>query len=112
MYAATIEVHSHGLSSPVIRFAEVVKAYEVLSDEKRRQSYDLKRKFTGSAPFGGGRSQKAGAGAGGSSGGASSWRRTAEYGRAREEASRRWKEQNPSPEEIGEGWYSHCYSKG
>lgn len=105
-----IEVHPYGLSSLVIRFAEVVKAYEVLSDEKRRQSYNLKRKFSGSAPFGGGGSTKAGAGTGGSSGGASSWRRTAGYDRAREEASRRWKAQNPSPEEIGEGWYSHRYS--
>ncbi|CAN0289542.1 unnamed protein product, partial [Ectocarpus sp. 13 AM-2016] len=79
-------------------FAEVVNAYEVLSDEKKRASYNTKRKFTNPFRRGGG----GGAGAAGSGGGegAASWG-SSTYNAAREEAARRWREQNPTPDEIG-----------
>ncbi|CAB1108938.1 HSP40 [Ectocarpus sp. CCAP 1310/34] len=79
-------------------FAEVVNAYEVLSDEKKRASYNTKRKFTN--PFRRGGGGGAGAAGSGGGGGAASWG-SSTYNAAREEAARRWREQNPTPDEIG-----------
>ncbi|CAM9257261.1 unnamed protein product [Ectocarpus sp. 6 AP-2014] len=82
-------------------FAEVVNAYEVLSDEKKRASYNTKRKFAN--PFrrgGGGGADAAGSGGGG---GAAAWG-SSTYNAAREEAARRWREQNPTPDEIGDSF--------
>ncbi|CAM9955415.1 unnamed protein product [Discosporangium mesarthrocarpum] len=76
------------------RFREVVKAYEVLSDDKRRKEYDRKRRFTSAFRGGSRQGQGAGSGRGGSN-------RT--YDPAREERARRWREEN-TPEQIDDSF--------
>ncbi|CAN0293529.1 unnamed protein product, partial [Ascophyllum nodosum] len=89
-----LQTHPDVNTSPNAKteFAEVVNAYEVLSDQKKRQAYDRKRKYT--PPFGGVRDAASGA---------TSWGRSA-YDGARKEASRRWKEQNPGPQDIDDSF--------
>lgn len=90
-------------STAILRFAEVCKAYEVLSDEKRRREYNMKLKFT--SPFGRG-TRSGSSGATGrrreSRTGSSSYSTGSAYNPAREEASRKWREDNPTPDQIGE----------
>ncbi|CBJ31027.1 Heat shock protein 40 like protein/ DnaJ domain containing protein [Ectocarpus siliculosus] len=81
--------------------AEVVNAYEVLSDEKKRASYNTRRKFAN--PFRRGGGGGAGAAGSGGGGGAAAWG-SSTYNAAREEAARRWREQNPTPDEIGDSF--------
>lgn len=100
-------------------FSEVVNAYETLSDEKKRANYNMKRKFTnpfrrdGTAGGGGssGRARTGSGGGGGAAGSGAAWGRST-YNAAREEATRRWKEQNPTPDEIGERDWGGIVAKG
>eukprot|EP00752_Nemacystus_decipiens_P007963 g7116.t1 len=99
-----LRTHPDVNTSPTAKaeFSEVVNAYEVLSDEKKRANYNRKRKFTN--PFNRGRTAgAAGGGGGGGGGGGASWG-SSTYNAAKEEAARRWREQNPTPDEIDDSF--------